>query len=40
MTALERLRELVEAAYVYDYEYSQTPGNNPKPVCVTLKNIF
>ena len=40
MRAVERLEELVDAAYVFDFEYWQTPGNNPLPVCVTLKNIF
>jgi len=24
---------------VFDFEYSQTPGNNPKPVCCTFKNL-
>ena len=24
---------------VYDYEYSQTSGNNPDPVCVTYKDL-
>ena len=24
---------------VYDYEYSQTDGNNPNPVCVTYKDL-
>ena len=23
----------------FDFEYSQTPGNNPKPVCCTFKNL-
>jgi len=40
MRAIERLKELVDAAYVFDFEYKQTDGNNPLPVCVTLKNIF
>ena len=40
MTAIERLEELIDAAYVFDFEFKQTPGNNPLPVCVTLKNIF
>ena len=24
---------------VFDFEYKQTPGNNPKPVCCTFKEI-
>ena len=40
MTPLEYLESMVGAGYVFDFEYEQTPGNNPRPVCVTLKNIF
>lgn len=28
-----------ENVVAYDFEYSQTPGNNPKPVCCTFKNL-
>ena len=38
--ALEYLKSMVGAAYVFDTEYRQTDGNTPEPVCVTLKNIF
>ena len=38
--SLEYLKSVVDDAYAFDFEYKQTPGNNPLPVCVTLKNIF
>jgi DNA polymerase I-like protein with 3'-5' exonuclease and polymerase domains len=40
MNALEYLESTIDAGYVFDFEFKQTPGNNPLPVCVTLKNIF
>jgi len=40
MKALDYMMSVVDAAYVFDFEFKQTPGNNPLPICVTLKNIF
>jgi len=40
MTPLGYLESVVDAGYVIDFEFKQTPGNNPLPICVTLKNIF
>ncbi len=39
MSFLEFIFEHFENVVVFDFEYSQTPGNNPNPVCCTFKEL-
>ena len=39
MSIKDYIWEQFDYVVVYDYEYSQTPGNNPNPVCVTYKDL-
>ena len=39
MNIKDYIWEQFDFVVAYDYEYSQTPGNNPNPVCVTYKDL-
>ena len=39
MSLIEFIFENFENVVVYDFEYKQTPGNNPSPVCCTFKEL-
>ena len=39
MNIKDYIWEQFDFVVAYDYEYSQTPGNNPDPVCVTYKDL-
>jgi len=39
MSLLEYIYTFFKNVVVFDFEYSQTPGNNPKPVCCTFKEL-
>ena len=39
MNIKDYIWEQFDYVVAYDYEYSQTPGNNPDPVCVTYKDL-
>ena len=39
MNIKDYIWEQFDFVVVYDYEYSQTAGNNPDPVCVTYKDL-
>ena len=39
MNLLKFLKERFDHILIIDYEFSQTPGNNPNPVCLTASDL-